>query len=276
MTDPFAPALAQLSFGTWSLFGPAHFQDYLAQNHITHKDTAQSISIDFLDKLAPSLRKAGVMVLRTGQGQFALVATPNRLHDFFLHDQPTTPEPYTEPVDPEILKPYRVMPKLTETSLVNLAFASGLMGHALNLDRPYPTAAPATGSTTYDFSFRPHTEMPDVVSHTKGQVEIDAVFIGRRAGKPHLFIVEAKSDTRPRTLAKHKLVYPLLALARSAEIKTLPRIPVYLKVMPHQESVDYAVTECRFPDPEAGVPALDQLEPVAHRCLRLSGLRSAV
>ena len=47
--------------------------------------------------------------------------------------------------------------------------------------------------------------------HNRGQVEIDSLFIGRRRGEDVLFLLEAKQSDR--SLAKHKLVYPALAVA---------------------------------------------------------------
>lgn len=180
------------------------------------------------------------------------MSTPGRLREFFLHDDELfgagEPEPFAPDVPPQSLVAYSALGVLTETSLVNLAFASGLIGEALGLDRPYSTGAPATGSSTYCFAFRPHAAVDRVLEHSKGQVEMDAVFVGRRAGRPHLFVVEAKSGTETRTLAKHKLVYPVLAVA--------PRVL-------------YHVTEGRFPDQRTGMPVLDALEPVGHRCLAL-------
>ncbi|HYF95162.1 MAG TPA: hypothetical protein VD969_23375 [Symbiobacteriaceae bacterium] len=265
MSDPFGPALSAM-IGPWSLFGPTSFQDYLTGNHIPKKDTAQAISVDHLERLAPSLKAKNTMVLRLGKGHFVLIGTPGHLHDFFLHDDELfgkrPPEAYESAK--EAITPYRVFPTLTETSLVNLAFASGLIGHALGLDPPYPTAAPATGSSTYTFRFRPHAHMGAILIHMGGQVEIDAVFTGSRGGKPHLFILEAKSGTDTRTLAKHKLVYPILALAPRVD-PAWPIIPIYLRTVADTNAIHYHIAECRFPDPRNGVQALTELEPVLAR-----------
>lgn len=274
--DPFGPALQTMALGGWSLFGPEPFQEYLTEHGLPRRDTAQAISVDFLERLAPSLRTHEVMVLRMGQSggttRFALVSTPGRLRDFFLHDDEVFgdwgPEPFTPEVPPRSLVAYSVLGVRTETSLVNLAFASGLIGEALGLDRPYPTGAPATGSSTYCFKFRPHSAMNTILEHIKGQVEIDAVFVGRREGQPHLFVVEAKSGAETRTLAKHKLVYPVLAVAPKVPAE-LPIVPVYLRVVDEGERVLYHVTECGFADPRQVTPALDQLKPLRHRCLEL-------
>jgi hypothetical protein len=107
-----------------------------------------------------------------------------------------------------------------------------------------------------------------VLEHRIGQVEIDAVCVGRRNGRPHLFILEAKSGTDTRTLARHKLVYPALALAPRVP-PDMPIVPVYLRVITEGESVRYHVVECALPDPRVALVSLDQLVPVRHRHLRL-------
>lgn len=273
--DPFGPALQKLAPDEWDVFeSPGSFQGYLDE-HGLKAATAPSISVDHMEKLAPSLRDRGGMVLRLGTAEdgrtgFALVGGPRAgLDDFFLHDdfEAAVPEWFEPEVSPESLVAYTVFKEPTETTLVNLAFASGLIGRALELDKPYPTVAPATGSSTYDFKFRPHSRMDEVLEHRKGQVEIDAVFVGRRDGKPHLFVLEAKSGTETRTLAKHKLVYPLLALAPRVPAG-MPVVPAYLRVVREPGRVVYHVTECSF-EQSGEVPALDELRPEVHRCLAL-------
>jgi hypothetical protein len=280
--DIFTPALQHLKPGAWGLFGPTSFLRYIEDHKLPKVGTAPTISVDHLERLDPALRRSSVMVLRLGAAtdgpgtQFALVSTPGRLADFFLHDTAIfgdePPEPFEPVVSLDSLRPYGIFPVLTETSMVNLAFASGLIGYALGLDLPYPTAAPATGSSTYPFRFRPHSAMAGEVEHRHGQVEIDAVFVGRRQGRPHLFILEAKSGSDTRTLAKHKLVYPALALGPyiSPEI---PIVPVYVRIDTKGDQVLYHVVECRLPDPRGGPVCLEDLQPVHHRYLTLTLVR---
>lgn len=272
MKDVFGPALQALTPGAWSCMAPASFRDYLTRHHIPKRDTAQMISVDFLEKLAPSLRGASAMVLRLGQGQFALVGTPGRLDDFFLHHWAifgeATPEQFLHDVSPDIVSAYKAMGTFTEPTLVNLAFATGLIGHALGLD-PFPREAPATGSSTYDFCFRPHSELDKVFDHTQGQVEIDAVFVGRRNNVAHLFVVEAKLGGNQQTLAKHKLVYPVLAVARYGNPQ-LRIVPVYLYIERKESKLIYHVVECSFPDPRIAVRALNELMHISHRSFSLA------
>lgn len=148
-TDIFLPALSQVPLTQWHRSPPTSFKRYL-QTHGLPEDrrTPEHISIDFKEQLAPSLREASTMVLRLGKAtdgpstQFTLVSTPGRLDDFFLHDDQifTTRDPtdFHSATPPEVLQVYTMFGKLTETSMVALAFTSGLMGQALMLDPPHP------------------------------------------------------------------------------------------------------------------------------------------
>lgn len=240
MNNPiFGPALMQMPSGTCVASEPVSFQRYVAENGLRALNTAQYISVDALERLAPELREAQTMVLRLGRAgsttQFVLVRAPD-VRDFFLMDveifDKGDPVTFTPEMQPEALLPYHVFPQPTETTLVNLAFASGLIGRALGLDKPYPTAAPATGASTYSFDFRPHRMCNNVLHHHEGQVEIDTVFVGGRRGTDHLFVLESKA-TDERSLAKHKLVYPVLALAASRKV-AMPIVTVYVRVRAQQ------------------------------------------
>lgn len=272
----FEPALRSLTLGRWECREFPAFSDYIRTYDLRATDTAPHISVDSLESLSPVLREAETMVLRLGQSQdgrgtrFALVATPGRLRDFFLIDEeiistdPSTPVRLA--VDEEMLLPYSMLPKLTEDMAVSLAFASGLMGHALGLDSPFFTGAPVRGSATYSFAFRPYRGA-DPVEHRRGQVEIDALLAGRRDGRPVLFVCEFKMDSS-RSLAKHKLLYPLLAMApRVPAGKEM--VPVYVRVGRHGGRVVYDVVECACLDPREGTVCLTELEARAHRRLEI-------
>lgn len=275
--EVFEPVMSVLRSKKWGIYGPTSFQGYAKKNGLTVPRTAEYISVDHMERLNSLLRREQAMVLRLGTAvdgpgtQFAVVKTPNRLHDYFLLEEQcfteTHPVTYLPSVSFRNLFPYYIFPKRTETSMVNLAFASGLIGHALNLDKPFPVAAPATGNSTYTFRFYAHSEHPVELVHINGQAEIDAVFVGSRRGKDCLFILESKSGAN-KSLAKHKLVYPVLALAPYAPAD-MPIIPVYLKVQQTEMNVCYHVVECAFPDPRRKVRSLNELTVVSHRCLSL-------
>lgn len=160
----FEPALRSLTLGRWECRAFPAFSDYIRTYGLRATDTAPHISVDSLESLSPDLREAETMVLRLGQSvdnrgtRFALVATPGRLHDFFLIDEETISANVSTPVryaaSEEMLLPYLVLPKLTENMAVSLAFASGLIGHVLGLDPPHFTSAPVSGASRYSFAFR--------------------------------------------------------------------------------------------------------------------------
>jgi hypothetical protein len=274
-TEMFGPALVSLGDQPWAVLPPQAFQRYLREHKLPERDTASAISVDALDKLAPELRSADVMVLRLGSpdgerhAHFSLIRAAGRLKDFFLIDAEifgdTAPITFLPDVSVRSLYPYSVIPEFTETTLVNLAFASGSIGYALGLDLPFPVAAPATGHSTYSFTFLPHSGAPMELRHDNGQVEIDAVFIGRRGGQDILFVVEAKVG-KPSTLAKHKLVYPVLALAAHVP-RDLPIVPVYVRATSDDRAARYHVVECEFPDPRSHPPSLDGLRARRHSFL---------
>src|SRR4051812_47743749 len=96
---------------------------------------------------------------------------------------------------------FTLLPKFTETPLVNLAIASGLLSHALGLDDATLPSAPATGQGTYSVAFSPRAGMGLTWSHSKGQVDLDAEIIVKRRGEETLFVVEAKAGDEFDSLA---------------------------------------------------------------------------
>ncbi|WP_163971799.1 DUF6997 domain-containing protein [Oceanobacillus halotolerans] len=128
--------------------------------------------------------------------------------------------------------PYKIIPSLTESSLVNLGLSSGLLSAALSLDTNKSISAPATSNSTFTFHFKPHSTIQKEVIHNNGQVEIDALFVEKRLGKDILFVLEAKIDRNSNSLSslsKHKLLYPILALAPNTP-EHIEIVPVYLKI----------------------------------------------
>lgn len=150
------------------------------------------------------------------------------------------------------------MPALTETSYVNLALASGLLAHALRLDDAHKPIVPATCQSTFTFNVRPHPCTAASWTHRRGQVEVDALFVAKRGGKQHLFVVEAKVSPGLRSLAKHKLVYPILALQTSVP-KYLPIVPVYLRIVPASDGIHFFVCECAWAPDDRGAPSISDL-----------------
>src|SRR4051794_17804958 len=103
--------------------------------------------------------------------------------------------------------------------------------------------APATGQSTFSFDLKPHSSSDTVWRHLRGQVQIDALFVGRRDGEELIFVVEAKHGSYPSSLAKHKLVYPVLAIAPQVS-KYLRIVPVYVRVARLDGDLHFFVAEC--------------------------------
>ncbi|ARS88600.1 hypothetical protein B1756_01720 [Natrarchaeobaculum aegyptiacum] len=264
----FEPALADLSRSDRPLFGPVSFRDYVEGHDLEATPrTPRYISVDALADLAPELREAGVMVLRAGSAlegtgtAFVLVEGDDGADEFFLRDEVTFAdlpvERFSSPVDDDQLVSFRSLPRLSETSLVNLALASGLLADALELDTTGALPPPATGRSTFTFPFRPHSALEEPITHRNGQVEIDTLFVDRRESKRTLFVLEAKTGDRA-SLAKHKLVYPVLALAASVP-PDVEIVPVYLRCRQRGERVIFDVAECTLEDPRESLPGIDDL-----------------
>ncbi|OIB56069.1 DUF6997 domain-containing protein [Natrialba sp. SSL1] len=277
MPSVFGPALEELAVTDQPVLGPRSFRDYVTTHELDATRTARYISVDSLADLEPGLREAGVMVLRTGSAPngtgtaFLLVDGPNGVTDFFLQDadlfDDLEPGPVPSTVEQAQLLNFSVLPSLSETSFVNLGLASGALSHALDLDTTGALAPPATGRSTFTFDFRPHSDIASTVTHRTGQVETDTLFVERRNGEPTLFVVEAKTGPRA-TLAKHKLVYPILAVADSVP-SDIEIVPVYLRCRQTDDTITFDVAECSLPDPRMRVPGVDELEVVRSSVITL-------
>jgi hypothetical protein len=237
-------------------YGPVSFRDYLRQHSLPYKDTATAISVDSRRKLSKDLVDSNVMVFRLGNHPgtnhtaFALARTREGWNDFFLEDEHLFSSTEIRSFDAsrcnQDLAAFRFLPRLTEPSLVNLALASGLLGEALELDEAGSPIVPATGQSTYTFDVRPFADGPSW-THRQGQVEIDSLFFARRNGKQVVFAVEAKRSDAFDSLAKHKLVYPYLALRNSLP-SSMQIVPVYLRAVRNGDSWNFFVCECGFED----------------------------
>jgi len=249
-------------------FGPVSFQAYIAQHGLEPARTWQALSIDSQERLAPELKVARTMIFRLGapsgtrHTHFALAKCRDGWSDYFLEDTylfaDCQPEVFIPPVSLRQLFAFQLLPALTETSLVNLAVASGLLHYALDLDEPQTIIIPATGQSTFSFHFRPHPAYGVCWTHDRGQVEMDALFVARRHGAEALFVVEAKSGTAFSNIAKHKLVYPCLALQTHVP-QYLAVIPVYLRVRRVDDGLHFYVCECKLPTDHDRVVSLANL-----------------
>ena len=254
------------------------FQKYVSTNNLK-ANTAASISIDSIKKLPKTLRDCNTMVLRLGsrlgdnQTYFSLVKS-NDVNDFFFNDQALfgqlQPELFLPNVSIRSLFAFQLLPKVTETSVVNLAIASGLMAEALNLKDDKTIVVPATGQSTFTFSFKPHANEDVILEHINGQVEIDAVFVAKRDGKEHLFVIEAKHGDKFDSLAKHKLLYPSLSLLQKLP-SSMPIVPVYLRSIKTKKGIDFYIAECPcIVNQQDELYSLDTLSPCKVQALHLA------
>jgi hypothetical protein len=211
------------------------------------------ISIDSIQKVRPELKAANMMVLRLGSranskgSYFSLVKAKTSFTDFFFEDDKLfsalCPELFLPDVSIRSLFPFQLLPKVTETSIVNLALASGLLPYALGVEKSDSLLIPATGQSVFTFEFRPRADQTTTLLHQQGQVEIDAVFVAKRDNKECLFIVEAKHGEKFDSLAKHKLLYPILSLLPKIP-SSMPIIPVYLRSLKSENGIDFYIAEC--------------------------------
>jgi hypothetical protein len=278
----FEAALKEMQKSGLPHWGPKSFQGYCNDTGVKAPKTADYISIDSVKSLAPELRNAQCMVFRLGapEGErnthFGLAKCTHGWRDYFLLDDALfgnlAPEVFIPTASFRHLFAFFLLPELTETSLVNLALASGLMSHALGLDEQTLPLATATGQSTHTFRFKPRIGMEEPWTHSRGQVEIDSLFAARRGGKETAFIIESKAAGDLDSLAKHKLLYPLLAI-RGKVPSYMPVVSVYLRVVQKKDGYHFYFAECELTEPAGGdVPVLTDLQAVSkkHFVLRLS------
>ncbi|MGO2012725.1 DUF6997 domain-containing protein [Pseudoalteromonas sp.] len=257
---------------------PQSFQQYVNTNNLK-ANTAASISVDSLKKLPKFLKDQNTMVLRLGsrpgdnQTYFSLVKA-NDVRAFFFDDLSLFgqlhPELFLPNVSIRSLFAFQLLPKVTETSVVNLAIASGLIAEALNLEDDKTIVVPATGQSTFTFNFKPLANENVTLEHINGQVEIDAVFVAKRNGKEHLFVIEAKHSDKFDSLAKHKLLYPSLSLLEKLP-SSMPIVPVYLRSIKTAKGIDFYIAECPcIVNQQDELYSLDTLIPCKMQALHLA------
>ncbi|MET4695178.1 DUF6997 domain-containing protein [Endozoicomonas lisbonensis] len=247
------------------------FQKYLSSINNNSRGTAEHISINSFKDLKAELRNSNCMVFRLGSPpgsrntHFALAKTNSGWSDYFFMDEDLFGQ-----VEPEVFLPnssirslfaFQLLPTLTENSLVNLAMASGLLPQALGISSTENQIIPATGQSVFSFDFQPSSKSNETLSHQQGQVEIDAIFVGQRDGKECLFVIEAKSSKKFDSLAKHKLLYPILSI-KSNIPSYMEIVPVYLRTIRNDDHIEFNIAECSIPYQDSSFGSLDQLQPV--------------
>lgn len=251
----FTPALDWMAENDAVTYGPMSFHGYQEDNGLEVGGTWSYISVDSVSRLRQELRDERTMVFRLGAAEgeqhtsFALSRLPSgEWADFFLLDdallQAAALTPFLPSSSMRELFAFQLLPKLTETSCVNLALSSGLLHAALELGEADRGVIPGTGQSSFTFDVRPYNEFEGVWQHRNGQVEIDALFVAKRSGVETLFLVEAKTGSPNGSLAKHKLVYPLASL-RTSVPSYIQIVPVYLKSWSEEDGRHFLITECQ-------------------------------
>ena len=193
---------------------------------------------------------------------FALAKSSDGWSDYFFVDQDvfggTEIEVFLPDASIRSLFAYQLLPALTETSLVNLALASGSLPQALGITSGLQQAIPATGQSIFTFDFQPISASEMRLQHERGQVEIDALFVERREGRECLFVIEAKVGKGFDSLAKHKLLYPILALQHNIP-SDIDIVPVYLRAVRREGHIEFNIAECSLPRRDGRFGALDEV-----------------
>ncbi len=195
--------------------------------------TPQNLSIDHHQNYVnthPLLSENGMYLFRLGSGTFSLVESKDILNDYFVEDSifPQQGDRYVSSASQQDLFSFSIMPKLTENTLLSLGLATGVIQAGLGMDSEDPIPSPSEANGTYKFKVNnPHDD--ENFDH-HGQVEIDTVVFGKMNGKYTLFVIEGKEGKPTTTLAKHKLAYPVMALASEGKIpEYIDIVPVYVR-----------------------------------------------
>lgn len=287
MNRIFEPLICELESQDCRFSEPQSFLEYVKRNGFKSDDTAKCISIQQISSLSSDLKEYGYTVFRLGsrkekKGSFFALAKlqePLNWSEYFLIDQQIFNGVESEVFLPNVsirqLFAFDLLSKLTENSLINLAISSGLMASALDIETSESLAAPASGQGSFSFSVRPSYSAEITWLHENGQVEIDALFVGRRNGKEVLFIIESKNSANFGSLAKHKLIYPVLAVSEKVP-KNIPIVPVYLRTIksPGKRFIDFYIAECTEMNRQLSSFPINSLEVVRSRHFTLMGFKT--
>lgn len=267
----FVPIVKSLTENKVNYINAGSFQKYIKSNNLGKVKTAEKISIDSYEKLDSYLKDKKYMVFRLGKADigrgtaFAL-SRFDKKDEYFLIDEDIFDSKYIDyRISEDELLPFRIIDKLTEVSFLNIALNSGIVSDALGVKGNIYSA---NTHSTYTFRFKLNRDDSLIVEHNKGQVEIDSVFANDRDGGKVIFVIEAKSDIYHKSLSKHKLVYPVLAIADRVppEYKI---IPVYIKIFKDENYIYYNIAECNLADPRENIVSIDSLVVKHSKCYRV-------
>ena len=196
----FESLISSLEQSGYAVSTPQTFKGFLASQDLrTSKRTPEIISINGISDLQPELRENSYTILRLGipddakTTQFSLVKLASLSDGFFL-DQPIFDSAVIGNFIPETslrsLYPYHLLPKLTESSLLNLALRSGILAEALNIDPGIKLEFALEGIPPIRL-ISIHCHIIYRCSAQSWTVEIDSMFVARRQGQ-ECIVIEAK------------------------------------------------------------------------------------
>ena len=113
-----------------------------------------------------------------------------------------------------------------------------------------------------------NSSIETVFEHINGQVEIDCLLLGKRKGKDILFVFEAKKDGIHKSISKHKLAYPILAISNNIP-EDIEIVPVYLKVTTTNSGIFYYISECYPMDPRKNIISVNDIIPQSSKIFKL-------
>jgi hypothetical protein len=279
----FLPAIQEMRAKSISCREPESFDAYIKRNGLENakqKRTAEYISVQGFNDLDTGLKAERIMVFRLGSlpgtksTAFGLARVSETWDEYFFFDDALFGKLEAEVFVPKVpysaLYSLALVPTLTESSLANIAVASGLISEVLGVDPQGVPSIPATGQSTYSFRFKPNSSYQTIFEHRHGQVEIDGVFVCSIGSRATVVVLEAKSGEFG-SLAKHKLFYPMEALRE--KIPTfMPIIGIYLRVQKREQDLYFNLAICRSTRDDFGVSSVDSLRVTSARKIVLVGL----
>ena len=196
-------------------------------------------------------------VLRLGQGHFGMVECDDVKNEYFVHDNDLFPgngEEYISTAAVEDLFVFSLLDYQDEATMIRFGLATGIIQHGLGVDSEEPVQSFAHKGSYKFHIMNPHSKDPFLYD---GQGDMDTVFAGKIDSKNTLFVLEAKKGQPNSSLAKHKFVYPAIALASNKKIPNdYDIVPCYVRSWkdPKDNTIHYCIAKFNLPeDPRIGL-----------------------
>jgi len=251
--DLFSPLIVEAHSHGYSV--PREWQAYLRTRGIsTTRKSPEFLAPDDLTKLNSQLRDANCMIFRLGAAgsgsktHFSVVSCMS-LEDQFISNQTvlaaSSDQLFFPIVPARELFSFGLIPNATENGLINLALCAGIIDEALGIEQR--ATLPARGNSLYSFRVCPSSEQQNLaLEHVTGQVEIDAVFLGKQSGVDTIFVVEAKRLQGRRGISKAKLGYSTLAVQSLLKFPLKVQTVYLLFDRPAPDTIRFIVAPCEW------------------------------